>query len=174
MNIRLKKHNVGYRFESGQIIKIDSTFTHQEMIKPTLLLLQNPTLAGAEEEFLKAYDHYRKGNIKESINECLKALESTMKSICKGRGWKYPEGANSKKLLLICFENKLIPDFWQSHFSSLRSLLESGVPTGRNKTSGHGQGQSVTDIPIYIASSVINMTATAILLLVGANKDKNQ
>lgn len=171
LNNRFKRHKVGYRYESGQIIKIDSTFTHQEMIKPTLKLLQDPAFAGAEDEFLKAHDYYRKNDPKGCISECLKAFESTMKSICDEKGWAYPPSATASKLIDICFDNKLIPTFWQSYFSGIRTTLESGVPTGRNRTSGHGQGQKILEVPAYMASSIINMTATGILLLVGASKE---
>lgn len=173
LNDRFKLNKIGYRFESGQIIKIDSTFTHQEMIKPTLKLLQDPAFAGAEDEFLKAHDYNRKGDSKGCISECLKAFESTMKIICNEKGWTFPANGTAKILIKTCFENKLFPGYLESHFTSLRSFLESGVPTVRNRTSGHGQGETVTEIPPYLASAIINMTSTAILLLVGANKEKN-
>ncbi len=173
LNDRFKLNKIGYRFESGQIIKIDSTFTHQEMIKPALKLLQDPAFAGAEDEFLKAHDYYRKNDPKGCISECLKAFESTMKIICSEKGWTYPPSATASKLIDICFENKLIPNFWQSYFSGIRTTLESGVPTGRNRTSSHGQGQKILEVPVYMASSIINMTATGILLLVSASKEFN-
>lgn len=171
LNLRFKKHNVGYQFENGQILKINSLFTHDEVIKPVLKLLQDQKYAGAEEEFIKALTHYRNNNLKESINECLKAFESIMKIICSDCGWDFPESAPAKNLIKVCFDNNLIPQYWQSHFTSLRCLLESGVPTGRNKESGHGQGSEIKEVPMYLASALINMTASNILLLVGAATD---
>jgi AbiJ N-terminal domain 4 len=168
LNLRFKRYNIGYQFENGQILKVNSLFMHEEAIKPALKLLQDPKYAGAEEEFIKAHTHYRNNNLKESINECLKAFESTMKIICKDYEWDFPDNATAKKLIDVCFDNELIPNYWQSHFTTLRCFLESGVPTGRNKESGHGQGSEIKEVPTYLASGVINMTATAILILVGA------
>ena len=172
LNTRFKRHNIGYQFENGQILKINSLFTHEETIKPALKLLQDPKYAGAEEEFFKAHTHYKNNNLKESMNECLKAFESTMKIICNDCGWDFPENATAKKLIDTCFDNELIPKYWQSHFASLRCLLESGVPTGRNKESGHGQGSMIKEVPVYLASSIINMTASAILMLAGASIER--
>lgn len=49
--------------------------------------------------------------------------------------------------------------------SGLRSLLESGVPTVRNRLSGHGQGEKPTEVPNYVAAYVLHMTASAIVFL---------
>ena len=85
LNTRFKEHGVGYQFTDGQIIRIDSEFIHTETVKPTLKLLNQPHYAGAQQEFLKAHEHYLKGNAKEALNECLKAFESVMKAICDKR-----------------------------------------------------------------------------------------
>jgi len=65
----------------------------------------------------------------------------------------------------MCFMNNLIPTHWQSQFSALRSLLESGVPTGRNRISGHGQGQTPKPVPEHIAKFMMHQTATVIVFL---------
>ena len=74
-----------------------------------------------------------------------KSLESTMKTICDKRRWGYAKNDTASKLLAVCFDNGLVPPFWVSHFSALRATLEAGVPTGRNKLSGHGQGQGAAN-----------------------------
>lgn len=53
----------------------------------------------------------------------------------------------------------------QNQFSSLRILLESGIPTVRNKEGGHGQGAEVSSIPEYLASYTLHLTATNLLFL---------
>jgi non-ribosomal peptide synthetase component E (peptide arylation enzyme) len=52
----------------------------------------------------------------------------------------------------------------------LKTLLESGVPTVRNKLSGHGAGLK-KKIPRYIVEYAINMTASTILFLVQAEEN---
>jgi hypothetical protein len=170
LNARFREHGLGYEFVSGEIIRIDSQLMHSEVVKPALSLLSSRGYSGAQEEFLKAHEYYRKGNAKEAINECLKSFESTTKAICDRRGWAYPPNATSKPLIDICFRNGLVPDFWQGEFAALRSLLESGVPTGRNRTSGHGQGARPVEVPPHIAGYILHMTAAAIVFLARADE----
>ncbi len=168
VNQRFREHAVGYQFESGTIVRVDATLVHQEIVKPALAVLREPHLSGANDEFLKAHEHYRHGRYKESINECLKAFESTMKSICAKRKWKVDPNATASKLIDTCFHNDLVPSYLQSEFAALRSTLESGVPTVRNRTSGHGQGTTPTSVPEYIAGYLLHSTASLILLLTRA------
>ena len=171
LNNRFKEHGVGYQFTNGQIVRIDSEFIHAEVVKPVLKLLDQQHYAGAQQEFLKAHEHYRKGNAKEALSECLKAFESVMKAICDKRGWNYSNNATATPLIQVCFDNGLIPSFWQSHYSSLRNLLESSVPTGRNKLSGHGQGTTPVSVPDHLVAYMLHMTASAIVFLAEADKN---
>lgn len=143
---------------------------HTEVVKPTLTLLHGAGYEGAQAEFLKAHEHYRNGNAKEALIECLKALESVMKAICDKRKWKYQSNATCNSLIEVCISNGLIPDFWTQQFTSLRSTLESGVAPARNKLGGHGQGATVVSVPMHIASYVLHMTAAAIVFLVESEK----
>lgn len=165
LNIRFKENGVGYQFHSREIIRVDSEFIHSEVVKPALKLLNQELYAGAQEEFLRAHEHYRKGNAKEALNECLKSFESFMKSICDKRCWAYAENATSRNLIQTCFDNGLIPSFWQQNLTSLRSLLESSVPTGRNKMAGHGQGATATVVPDYLVAYMLHMTASVLVFL---------
>jgi hypothetical protein len=171
MNERFLEHGIGYQFESGEIIRIDSKLIHSEIVKPALRVLTGDIYKGANDEFLKAHEHYRHGRYKECMNECLKSFESTMKAICTKRGWAYDsEKATASNLINICLQKKLIPDYLQSQFNSLRSSLESGIPTVRNRTSGHGQGSQISEVPSYLASYLLHLTATTVLLLADAEK----
>ena len=170
LNNRFKEHGVGYQFTNEQIVRIDSEFIHAEVVKPALNLLDQKHYAGAQQEFLKAHEHYRKGNAKETLTECLKAFESAMKAICDKRGWSYSNNATATPLIQVCFDNELIPSFWQSHYSSLRNLLESSVPTGRNKLSGHGQGTTPVSVPNHLVAYMLHMTASAIVFLAEADE----
>jgi hypothetical protein len=168
LNTRFKEHGIGFQYVAGNVIRVDSELLHTEVVKPALTLLRRPGYAGAQAEFLKAHEHYRDGNTKEALSECLKAFESTMKSICDKRGWKYDARATSKTLIEICFKNGLIPPFWTQHFSSLRAMLESAVPTVRHRLGGHGQGSEIVDVPANLAAYTLHMTAATIVFLVEA------
>ncbi len=171
LNLRFKEAGAGYQFVDGQIMRVDSELIHQEAVKPALRLLNTKEYAGAHEEFINAYDHYKAGKNKEALNDCLKAFESTMKAICDKRGWTYQPGDTAKKLIDICFEKGLIPSFWQQQFNSLRSLLESSIPTGRNKVSGHGQGATPQTVPDYLTAYMLHMTASTLVFLTTAEKE---
>lgn len=165
-NDRFKEHGVGFEYVSGKIIRIDSQLIHGEVVKPALTLLADPQYAGANDEFLKAHEHYRHGRHKECLVECLKAFESTMKSICDSKGWEYKPRDTAKTLIDICITNGLFPTFMQTHIGNLRSILESGVPTLRNKLGGHGQGANVTQVTESTACFALHVTAANILLFV--------
>jgi hypothetical protein len=166
LNTRFREHAVGFQYVDGEIIRIDSELIHSEVIKPALTLLHRQDYTGAQAEFLKAHDHYRHGNTKEALTESLKALESVMKTICEKRKWQYPANATCSTLTQVCIDKGLVPTFWTTHFSALRSTLESGVPTARNKLGGHGQGAEIITVPDHLAAYVIHMTAACIVFLV--------
>ena len=165
LNLRFQEHGVGFSYESGQIIKKDGEFIHQEVVKPCLRVLGGGQYRGAQKEFLRGHQHYREGNTKEAMNECVKAFESVMKTICDERGWKY-DRATAKTLIGVCLEHELIPTFWQDHFTSLQNLLQVGV--ARNKLSAHGQGAEAVEVPRHLAAFVLHMTAASILFLAEA------
>lgn len=171
LNARFQHHGFGYRFEAGNIIRIDSEVVHAEIIKPALALLHTSRFKGAEAEFHKAYEHYRHNRMKESLAECLKSLESTMKSIAASRKWAYDSGATAKPLIDLMFDKQLVPQFWAQHFSGLRGMLESGVPTARNRLGGHGQGIAVVNVPAHFVAFALHQTAAAIVFLAKADAD---
>jgi hypothetical protein len=47
-------------------------------------------------------------------------------------------------------------------------MLESAVPTVRNRLGGHGQGREVVDVPAYLVAYVLHMTAATIVFLAEA------
>jgi|TARA_B110000211_G_scaffold232102_1_gene295051 hypothetical protein len=166
LNERFKEHGIGYSFDGSEIIRVDSTYTHAEITKPTISLLWNNKFDGANEEYLKAHEHYRHGRNKECLTECLKAFESTMKIICSEKGWTYKQTDTAKTLIQICFKNELVPTFTQNQFTSLKNLLESGIPTIRNKLGGHGQGQTPQIVDNEMTRYGLNLTGTNIIFLI--------
>lgn len=170
LNARFLEHGVGYRFEEGEVVRVDSELLHAEAVKPALALLRAPEYAGAQAEFLKAHEHYRHGRAKEALAECLKSLESVMKSICAKRKWTHDANATSNALIQVLFDKGLVPPFWSQHFSALRSTLESGVPTARNRLGGHGQGANVVQVPSHLVAYVLHQTASTVVFLTEAEK----
>jgi hypothetical protein len=170
LNARMRYHGVGYQYESGEIVRVDSQIIHKEAVKPALELLRTKGFEGPNDEFLKAFEHYRHGMHKEAINEALKSFESTMKVLCRINKWNYDEKDTASKLIDHCMSNNIIPEYLQTHYKSLGASLKSGVPTIRNREGGHGQGESKTEVPDYLVSYHLHLTASAILMLISANK----
>ena len=169
LNDRFKEHGVGYSYTDGKIIRADSEYLHSEVVKPALAVLRQKGFESALSEYLTAHEHYRHGKRAEALNECYKAFESTMKIICTKRNWIFTKSDAAARLVQICLDNGLIPSYWQSHFTGLRTILESAIPTPRNKQAGHGAGvQPVPDPPDELVSYVLHMTAATILFLTEA------
>lgn len=169
LNFRFRDARLGYQYESGQIIRIDNQLIHAEVTKPALQLLSDPRFKGAEEEFLKAHEHYRVRNYKDCNTNALNAFESTLKTICDLKGWGYnPSKDVASELIKVIRNEKLLPDYLDRSFDQLIATLKSGLPEVRNKAGGHGQGAVPQRTPDYIAAYALHLTAANIVLLIRA------
>jgi hypothetical protein len=171
LNSRFLEHGVGYSFVSGQLVEKSNEILHVEVVLPALHLLHGKKYAGANDEYLRAHEHYRHGRYKECLNDCLKAFENVMKTVCKIRNWSFNETDTAKTLIDVCLRNGLIPPFLQSQYAALRTCLETGVPTVRNRLGGHGQGPEPQNVPQYFAAYLLHLTAATITLLIEAEED---
>ncbi|WP_316164810.1 MULTISPECIES: STM4504/CBY_0614 family protein [unclassified Bradyrhizobium] len=172
LNTRFKEHGVGYHFVEGKLLRVDSQLVHSEIVIPALSILHGKHFAGAQEEFLSAFEHYRHGKKEEALVDACKSFESTMKAICDKRGWAYDQNkASASDLVNICLSQGLVPSFWQGHFAGLRSVLQSGIPTARNRQAGHGSGtQARPEPPDELVGYVLHLTASTILFLAESEK----
>ncbi|WP_409334795.1 DUF7014 domain-containing protein [Bradyrhizobium neotropicale] len=103
--------------------------------------------------------------------ECCKCFESTMKIICDKRGWTYDSRATVSDLVRVCFENGLVPLYWQTHFSGLRSVLGSSIATPRNRQASHGASSGPAhEPPDELVSYVPHMTTATVLFLAEAEQ----
>jgi len=170
LNTRFKEHGKGYEVTDAKVIRIDSELLHTEAVKPAISFLNQSEYAGPRDEFFGAYEHYRHNNLKEALNDALKAFESTIKVVLELRRWEYDKTSPAKKLLGVLLANNFLPSYHQNHLNALSTLLESSVPTIRNKEGGHGQGSEVSEVEPEIAAYVLHMTASAIVMLCSLEK----
>jgi hypothetical protein len=176
LNRRFSQHGLGYEFMGGELIRINSRYIHAEILRPALQLLQDAgaDFSGPLDEFLKAHEHHRQGNLKDAINWALKAVESTLKAICTVRGWAFdPQKDTAKQLLDIVYARELIPSYLQQHLGGLRSALEAGVPAIRNKNAGHGQGPMPIAVPDHYVKFALHLAAANIVFLIETHKAKS-
>jgi hypothetical protein len=171
LNKRFFENGVGYQYESGKIIKVSNEILHQEVTKKALEILREQEFENANEEFLKAHEHFRHDRLKECLNESLKSFESVLKILIKKNGWQYNEKDTAKALIEIAFANRLVPTYLQNSFTGIRTILESSIPTIRNKNSGHGQGPEKIIVPKHLASYMLYLTGATIIYLVSSDTD---
>jgi AbiJ N-terminal domain 4 len=171
INARMKENGYGYQIEEGCLIPIDSTITHQEAVKPAILLMKNDNFQGALQEFMDAFEAYKSSNAEECIRLCGNAIESTLKQIIFERGFAPPKNQTASPMFELLSINNIVPAYLSTHYTSLFSMLKSGVPTVRNNSGGHGTGVQTRDVPDYLARFVINMTASSILFLIHAHQN---
>ena len=165
LNARLREAGIGYQFESGQLVRVDSQLAHAEIVVPALSLLQDKRFKSAEREYLAAHAAYRSNDFENCLLECAKAFESVLKVIGTERGWA---GTNdtASRLVEAAYAADFIPAPLQAEFTALRSLLTAGVPVLRNKMSGHGAGTQARVVPEHFAAFQLHQTAAVILFLV--------
>jgi len=169
INTYFKESSIGYKMVNGQIIRKDSETSFTGIIEPTINLTYNQLFENVNIDFVGAIKEYQSGDNKDCIVKLLKAFESTLKIICDEKEWSYNETERCSKLIDICFENGLIPPEMKSEFTSLNSLLKSGIPPVRNNFAGHGEGGKERVVEDYLARYAINITGSCILFVIEAS-----
>jgi hypothetical protein len=172
LNYRFRENGVGFQFEDGKIIRVDSQLLHVEVVKPALLLLSTKGFEGPNAEFLAAHEHFRHNRIEPAITEACKAFESTMKVICDSRRWTYDKSkATASTLIKVLIDNGLVPSYSEEQLRAVEKCL-LGIATVRNKNAGHGAGAKPRDVPQYYVSYALHLAASNIVFLVECHKAK--
>lgn len=162
LNHRFRENSIGYEFTNEILIRKDSEILHEEVTKPALYLLQEQGFEGALDEFLKAHDHYRKGNYGEGILNAGKAFESTMKTIGHKESWGLTGKENASDLINSLITHNVIPSYLQTTLQGLGTL--------RNKVAGHGQGQAPVPVEEHLVNYALHLSGTNIVMLIEAYK----
>jgi AbiJ N-terminal domain 4 len=170
LNGRFREHGVGYRYEDGLLVRIDSEMLHSEVTAPALQLLHEEGFEGPLQEFMSAHEHHRKGETKDANVDALNALESTLKAICDKRKWKYSGTATATDLIRVVMDNGLIPAQLQSQFDNLIRAMKTGLPPVRHNFGGHGQGASSRTVEDHLAAYSLHLMAANIVLLIEAHR----
>jgi len=170
LNYRFREHGIGWQFQDGKLRRADSDYIHEEVVKEALWVLRHSSFRGPAQEFETAHQHYRAGRYEDAIANALKAFESTIKVVCDARGWPHDPNATASQLIKVVFDRGLVPAEMQSHFSGLRTTLEGGLPTVRNRQAAHGQGVLLRTVPDYLAAYALHLAAANIVLLAAAHE----
>jgi hypothetical protein len=176
LDLRLREHGTVYRVADGKIIVSSDDFTHEKVVVPALQVLGEPGFENASHEFHEALEAYRNGKYDIALNKANHAFESTMKIIAGKMKWAYDDTATAKKMLDVMFNNGLLPTMRDTTMKSLATMMESDVPTLRNKmpSAGHGAGEKDADIPEAFAVYIISAAAANIRLLIESYRVRRQ
>lgn len=146
--------------EYPRIVRRDRNVIQDAVIEPVFHLLSNPAFAVANTEMLDAYEALRAQKFEDTITSAGSAFESTMKTICDLKQWRFDADKDTcSRLIAILQENGLFPPFYG------QVLVACG--TVRNKLGdAHGRGPSGT-IPVTRAHAehLIHMISAHILFL---------
>jgi hypothetical protein len=123
INGRFDQHSVGYQFENGQIIQVDSKLAHTEIIKPALVLLTAPEFSKANEDFMTAHRHYRAKEFKDCVTAANRAFESMLKAICDTEKWEYGRGDGAAQLVAKVRSKGLFTHDFDRSFESYVAML---------------------------------------------------
>lgn len=171
INALMLEDGFGFQFADGDIIEIGTEFIHKEVVVPVLGLLSGVKYKTVNEEFRKAHSEYRHGDYEDSIHDCCNAFESMMKIIAAEQGWtEITDKSTVSGLVKAIFDHNFIPAYMAQEFTGLRTILEGGINTVRNKAGGHGQGANPRNIEKHVAEFQLNQTASVLKLLAEYNR----
>jgi AbiJ N-terminal domain 4 len=170
INGRLQEAGIGYQFVSGEIVRIDSTLIHSEIVVPALSLLGEARFIAADQEYRAAHEAYRHGRLEDCIASCGKAFESVLKVLGAGRGWGIRDGDTASTLINAAVKARFLASYSQASLNNLVGLLQSSTPTVRNNAGGHGAGAAPRVVPAHLAALQLHQTAATIIYLVEQDK----
>ena len=162
---RVKSKHLGPASETIQVVSYPrvacrgNQIAYTQALVPALELLQRTYFRSANNEFLEALEHYRKGEYEDCLTKCGSTFESVLKVLCDRKGWPYRQNDTASTLVKTFLNYTSL----ENYFEPLLMIL----PTLRNKlSSAHGAGTTTNNVPQHRAQYAINCTASAILLLV--------
>lgn len=123
------------------------------------------------EEFRKAHTEFRARDYEDCIHDCCNAFESMIKIIAADQGWtEISDKSTVRDLVKALFDHEFIPAYMAQEFTGLRTILEGGINTVRNKAGGHGAGVTPRAIEKQVAEFQLNQTAAALKMLAEFNQ----
>lgn len=170
INARILEAGYGYQWTNNEIVQVNSLLLHKEAVIPAIRLTSDPDFATANAEYLKAHEAFRHADYETCLTECAKAFESVLKIIGSARGWAINENDPAAKLIEAAVKAGFLTSYVSAGFTSLRSMLESGVAPVRNKAAAHGAGTAKRVVPKELASFQLHQTASVIVFLIESHR----
>lgn len=168
LNKWFKLSGYGFEIREMQFERVDSAYLKEETTKPALRLLQKEEFVGALREFEEAIEFQRNERWEDAIKKANDSFESVMKEILGKRGISFDPGDTASDLIQKLKGDDILDPSLFSFANSLRSTLESGLPTLRNVTpgSGHGRGEYVEEVKQSYCNFAIHLAGSLIVFLI--------
>jgi HEPN domain-containing protein len=145
-----------------QVIRKDTQFTHEEMVKPALRLLSSEEFDHAEKQFRDAHREFQQGNYADAITDASSSVESVLKVVLG-----VDEGT-AKVLLKKAAEEGYFPSYLADSVGQWVNLFLE-LATVRNKLGdAHGKGKDQPDEAEMerLARLALNLAASHILFII--------
>lgn len=124
-----------------RFLQIDATFFHNEIVQKAEDVLRGQGFEGAHDEFREAREDLTDGKHKDVILKAFKSFESTLKTVI-GK-----QSGDATELLRLFREGGFIGDIPDPQARAISKQVLASLSTLRNELAGHGQGNTVIDIP---------------------------
>lgn len=153
----------GYRVEIQypEATKKSNEWLHANTSMPALRLLSSaPIWKVANEEMLKAHEHFRRGDFPDAIHWAGKCLESVLQIICDKNGWSFvPDKSTLNPLLQACYKGGLFA-------APYIDVIQKSSGEIRNAWSGHGKAKSAHGKATQaMAEHMLQITSAHVMLL---------
>jgi HEPN domain-containing protein len=145
-----------------QVIRKDTQFTHEEMVKPALRLVGGEEFRHAEEQFRDAHREFQQGHYADSITDASSSVESVLKVVLG-----VDEGT-AKELLKKAAEEGYFPGYLADSVGQWVNLFVE-LPTVRNRFGdAHGKSKNQPDEAEMerLARLALNLAASHILFII--------
>jgi len=166
LDIIFKMNGIGYEVYEGKLIQIFNAKMHEEIIRPSLMIIHNPLFKTANEELISAFDKFKAKDNPGAILSASNAVESTIKVISKELKIKIDNSKPISVLIKTLCDERFFDTFLNDQINSLTKLLQSSS-CARNATSvGHGTEGKMFNTDDELVKYAIDSAASNILYLV--------
>ena len=162
------QHTVNEIFEESELPfkMIDGDITSFDLDNniraQSLKILETVGFKGALAEFKQAQEYFSDDKYKESINYCNLSIESVLKTILKTSREK------PGKLFAEFIKRGYVPEYFDGFLEYFEEHILRSVAKIRNQVLGvgHGQGDSVNDVPKSLADLSIDLSSVLINFII--------
>jgi hypothetical protein len=139
------------------IIRKRGDTIQEESMKECLVLLADPTFQIANDQFLKAHQHYRANEWDQSIAYCGSAFESALKAVLEKKGVPFNKDASAGPLIQECVKATIFPQTYENGLIGIVNVRNAMSDTthGRTPATQIVPGQKNAEHLLYVTAANI-------------------